>query len=148
MNEWWMNWYFIAIPPLKDVFRTTSSGIRQMTARQLIWHTCPAHPWIPLNRPSKSQILAGYQIIDFTLLYVNLTRVNLTIVNLTRVNITRILNPNKIKPDPSKPLLGIKPTGVNPTGVNPARIIRIHERLFSVRWLIRWLRWSNSPNED
>ena len=24
----WMNWYFIAIPPLKDVFRTTSSGIR------------------------------------------------------------------------------------------------------------------------
>ena len=25
MNKW-MNWYFIAIPPLKDVFRTTSSG--------------------------------------------------------------------------------------------------------------------------
>ena len=24
----WLNWYFIAIPPLKDVFRTTSSGIR------------------------------------------------------------------------------------------------------------------------
>ena len=34
MNEWmndlneWLNWYFIAIPPLEDVFRTTSSGIR------------------------------------------------------------------------------------------------------------------------
>ena len=34
MAAQWMNWYFIAIPPL-------------MTARQLIWHSCPAHPWIP-----------------------------------------------------------------------------------------------------
>ena len=23
----WLNWYFIARPPLKDVFRTISSGI-------------------------------------------------------------------------------------------------------------------------
>ena len=28
LDRYWMNWYFIVIPPLKDVFRTTSSGIR------------------------------------------------------------------------------------------------------------------------
>ena len=61
-----MNWYFIAIPPLKDVFRTTSSGIRYIddspatyltqlpspslnTVELIVIHNCPCEHSLKLQ---------------------------------------------------------------------------------------------------